>query len=152
MNSHATGQGRNNSDRKNKAEKMGLRDRSKGRRHTQGQTRALGGGVCPALFENFTFKNDFATFTYLMYQCLLCASMCMHVSMHLQHRCSRQMTTCKRCFILPSCWGWGPNSDHPTWQSSSCWSISLTPILLLNALILQGQTQKYLCVPCKPDL
>lgn len=64
VDSHATGQGRNNSDRKNKAERMGLRDRSKGTRHTQGQARALGGGVCPALFENFTFKNDFATFTY----------------------------------------------------------------------------------------
>ena len=65
VDSHATGQGRNNSGRKDKAEKMGLRNRSKGTRHSQGQTRALAGGVCPALFENFTFKNDFATFTYV---------------------------------------------------------------------------------------
>lgn len=93
MDSHATGQGRNNSDRKNKGERLGLRDRNKGRHHTQGQTRALGGGVCSALFEIFNFKNDFTTFTYLMYQCLLCASVCMHVGMLLQHRCSGQMTT-----------------------------------------------------------
>lgn len=93
VDSHATGQGRNNSDRKNKGERLGLRDRNKGRRHTQGQTRALGGGVRSALFEIFNFKNDFTTFTYLMYQCLLCASVCMHVGMLLQHRCSGQMTT-----------------------------------------------------------
>lgn len=62
VDSHATGQGRNNSDRKNKGERLGLRDRNKGRHHTQGQTRALGGGVCSALFEIFNFKNDFTTF------------------------------------------------------------------------------------------
>lgn len=85
MNSHVTGQGRNNSDRKNKTEKMGLRERSKGTCHTQGQTRALGGGVCPALFEKFTFKNDFC-YIYLSYVSLFVV--CIHV-----YACGHALTT-----------------------------------------------------------